>query len=45
MQRTANYALTARWNVSQENINKWPPLLLRSSYLHDYMFIKWTPIG
>lgn len=31
-------------HVSHENTNKWPPLLLRSFYLHDFMFIKWTPI-
>lgn len=30
-------------NVSLENINKWPPLLLRSSYLFNSMFVKWTP--
>lgn len=33
------------WNVPHENINKWPPLLLRFSSSRDFMFVKWTPIA
>lgn len=43
LNRTDLIAKQAHENVSHENVNKWPPLLLRFSlYLH-YCFVKWTP--